>query len=443
MPKILGCVIACLCVACLLSTLPAAPASQPAADSTSAAATGPVADWPCWGGPNHNGITVSPRKWVTTWPAEGPRKLWTTKIGKGYSSPVIAGDRVFIGGYGDPKAINKKEKDWDTLYCLSAATGEILWQKPMAIDGKSVDTAGTPLVDGNVVFMVSNAGQVAAYEVATGKEIWTCDMTEQGVKTVERRCWSSAPLLEGNLLILNGGAEGIAINKTNGKVEWKSDSDTAPYMSPIPVDVDGRHLVLMVTGTKIVAVNPADGKVVFGSPKKEIGWQVNSPDLWADPVAQGSDFEFAGIMLSLKDGKIVKAGSAKRNIELGSIGEPIVYKGCAYAAHAYKGFNSKLAEYGYRCRDWTTGDIKWEQKGICGQQIIVDDKLVILGIDGTLVIAQASPDKYTELARAPIFTGYKDGQRDENQCMVSPAFADGRLYLRHKDTLICLDLRQE
>jgi outer membrane protein assembly factor BamB len=434
-----------VCIACLLSTLPAAPASQPAASSASAAPAAPVratADWPGWRGPNHNGITASPRKWVTTWPADGLKKLWTTKIGQGYSSPVIVGDRVFIGGYGDPKKINKKDKEWDTLYCLSATTGEILWQMPMAIDGKSVLTAGTPVVDGEAVYVVSNAGDVCAFEAATGKELWNFDMTQEGVKTIEHRCWSSAPLLEGNLLVLNGGTDGIALDKSTGKVAWKSDSDTAPYMSPIPVDVDGQHLVLMVTGTKIVAVNPADGKVVFGSTKKEIGWQVTSQDLWADPVAQGNEFEFAGILLSLKDGKIAKAGGGKRNLELGSTGEPIVYKGCIYASHAYKSFNSKLDEYGYRCRDWATGEIKWEQKGICGQQIIVDDKLVILGIDGRLVIAQASPDKYVELARASIFTGYKDGQRDENQCMVAPAFADGRLYLRHKDTLVCLDLRE-
>ena len=136
------------------------------------------------------------------------------------------------------------------------------------------------------------------------------------------------------------------------------------------------------------------------------------------------------------------AGSGKRNLDLGSIGQPIVYQGCIYAPHPYKAFNSKLSEYGYRCRDWATGEIKWEQKGICGQQILVDDKLVILGIDGTLVIAQANPEKYVELARASIFTGYKDGQRDENQCLVAPAFANGRLYLRQNDTITCLDLRE-
>ncbi len=408
-----------------------------------AAAPGSTVDWPCWRGPDHNGSIVSQRKWVATWPAEGPKRLWTAKIGKGYSSPVIGGDHVLIGAFGDPKAINRKEKDWDTLYCLNATTGEIVWQTPMAIDGKTVLTAGTPLVDGNVVYMVSNAGQVGAFDVATGKELWACDMTQAGVKIIERRCWSSAPLLEGNLLILNGGTTGIAIDKTDGKVAWKSEPDTAPYMSPVPIDIDGQHLVFLVTGTKLVAVKPADGTVIFSANRKEVSYKVSSPDLWADPIVRGSEVEFSSVLLNFKDGKIaMPAGGGKRNLDLGSIGQPIAYKGCIYAPHPYKAFNSKLEEYGYRCRDWATGEIKWEQKGICGQQILVDDKLVILGIDGTLVIAQANPEKYVELARASIFTGYKDGQRDENQCLVAPAFANGRLYLRQNDTITCLDLRE-
>ena len=401
----------------------------------------PTADWPCWRGPYHNGVTASTQKWSATWPAEGPKKLWTTKIGQGYSSPVVVGGKVFIGGFGVPKLGGKK--DWDTLYCLNADTGEIVWQQLLPNTGVNIGTATTPGVDGNVVYMVSNACGVGAYDVQTGKEIWAHDLGEDGVKAVERRCWSAAPIVEGNLVILNGGTNGIALEKATGKVVWKSDADTAPFMSSVPFDVNQQHLVLMVTGKNMVAVKPADGTVVFGAARKEISWKVTSPDMFADPVVLGGDVELSGAWLTLKDGKVVlnKEGDRKRNLELGSTCQPILYNGCIYAPHAYKSFNSKLEEYGYRCRDWATGDIKWEQKGVCGQQILVDDKLVILGIDGNLIIVQATPEKYTELARTSIFAGYKDGVR-ETHCLVAPAFADGRVYLRKGDTVVCLDLRQ-
>ena len=418
------------------------PAPPPVAPATpGGTVVKPTADWPCWRGPYHNGMTASTQKWSATWPAEGPKKLWTIKIGQGYSSPVVVGGKVFIGGFGVAKLGGKK--DWDTLYCLNAETGEIVWQQPLPNTGVNTGTATTPSVDGNVVYMVSNACGVGAYDVQTGKEIWTHDLGEDGVKAIERRCWSGAPIVEGNLVILNGGTSGIALDKATGKVVWKSDPDTAPFMSSVPFDIDGQRLVLMMTGKNIVAVKPADGSVVFGSTRKEVSWKVSTPDMFADPVVLAGDVELSGAWLTLKDGKVVlnKEGDRKRNLDLGSTCQPILYNGCIYAPHAYKSFNSKLEEYGYRCRDWATGDIKWEQKGVCGQQILADDRLVILGIDGTLVIVQATPEKYTELARTPIFPGYKDGAR-ETHCLVAPAFADGRVYLRKGDTVVCVDLRQ-
>ena len=446
MNRVFLCALLCVglgvTVVSVLAQTPA-PGAAPGATAAAPAATvvKPTSDWPCWRGPYHNGITASTQKWSATWPAEGPKKLWTTKIGIGYSSPVVVGGKVFLGGFGVAKLGGKK--DWDTLYCLNADTGEIVWQQALPNTGVNIGAATTPSVDGNVVYMVSNACGVGAYDVQTGKEIWTHDMGQDGVKATERRCWCTAPIVEGNVIVLNGGTSGIGLDKATGKVAWKSDPDVAPFMSSVPFDTNGQLLVLMVTGKNIVAVKPADGTVVFGSTRKEISWKVSGPDMFADPVVQGSDVEFCGAWLTLKDGKVVlnKEGDKKRNLDLGSTCQPILYNGCIYAPHAYKSFNSKLDEYGYRCRDWATGEIKWEQKGVCGQQILVDDKLVILGIDGTLVIAQATPEKYVELGRAPIFPGYKDGTR-ESHCLVAPAFADGRVYLRKDNTVVCVDLRQ-
>lgn len=403
-----------------------------------------TADWPCWRGPYHNGRTASTRRWTTRWPAEGPKKLWTTKIGQGYSSPVVSGDRVFIGGWGDPRKGGKR--DWDTLYCLSADTGEILWQTPFPNTAKNIGTAATPTVEGSVVYAVSNACAVAAFDVQTGKEIWRRDLSQEGVKPIQRRCWSAAPLVEGDLLILNGGTSGIALEKATGKVAWKSDPDVVPYVSPVPIDVDGQHLVLMMTGKNVVAVKPADGSVVFGSTRKEISWKITIDNLFGDPVVRGGDVELSGIWLKLKDGKVVwdRKGDRKRNYNIASTCQPILYHGCIYGSHMIenKGSLTKLQQFSTRCRDWATGEVKWEQVGLCGQQIMVDDKLLILGIDGSLVVVQATPEKYTELARTSVFPGYKDGDQ-MTHCLVAPAFADGRVYLRKGDTVVCLDLRRD
>jgi len=230
----------------------------------------------------------------------------------------------------------------------------------------------------------------------------------------------------------------MALDKTTGKVVWKSDPDVSAYVSPVAIDVDGQHLILMVTGTNIVAVKPADGSTVFSAARKSI--KATEHELFADPIVVGNDIEFSGIWMTLKDGNVVH-GNKTRNYTPGTACQPILLDGCIYGPNAYNGPTGKVSDYGYRCRDWASGEIKWEQKGIVGQQILVDDKLVMLSIDGKLIVLKASSDKYEELARAQIFSGYKEGVKDTH-CLTAPTFVDGKLYLRKGDSAMCLDLRE-
>jgi outer membrane protein assembly factor BamB len=428
----------------------AQPATQPAAPQlpalSAAAPIKPAADWPGWRGPYRNGTAASARKWATTWPAEGPKKLWTVKLGDGYSSPVIAGGKVFIAGLGDPKKGGKSKAD--TLYCLNADIGEIIWQKTLPDNGTNTNwpTCSTPQVDDQVIYAVTDSCAVGAYDSQTGDELWTRDLLKEGAKPLPSRPWAAAPLVEGNLLIFNGCTAGLALDKSTGKVAWKSDPAFAPYVSPVPFDLDGRRLVLMMTEPSVLAVNPGDGTVAFSATRKQISAKLLENETFTDPVVRGRDIEFAGLWMHPQDGKIVfdPEGSRQRNYTPAVTCQPIIYQGCIYGAHIIEphGGLTKLLQYGYRCRDWTTGQVKWEQAGVTGMNILVDDKLLILNIDGQFIIAQATPEKYVELARTPVFPGYKDGVK-ETHCLVAPSFADGRVYLRKGDTVVCLDLRQE
>jgi len=135
----------------------------------------PASSWPGWRGPYRNGITATTQKWSVNWPEAGPKKIWTTRIGDGYSCAVVVGNRVLFGGWG---VVNGK-KNCDSLYCLNADTGEILWQRGLLGKTSGWQTASTPIVDGNVVYMISDMCGVGAYEVETGKEVWTHDMGQE------------------------------------------------------------------------------------------------------------------------------------------------------------------------------------------------------------------------------------------------------------------------
>jgi outer membrane protein assembly factor BamB len=363
------------------------PAAAPAPSAAPAGAVKPTPDWPCWRGPYHNGITASPRKWATAWPAEGPKKLWTAKIGPGYSSMAVASGRVFAGGWGDPKVVGKPK--WDSLFCVDAETGKVLWTAALPTTGenKNIGTAPTPAVGGDVVVAISNSGGVAAFDVKSGQPLWTREMEKDFKSKAPGYCWAASPMVLGDVVIIGGGAHGIGLDRKTGKTLWQSDPSTAACISPVPCEIDGEAAVVLLTGAEMSAVRPADGSVIYGSPLKEISWKVRMP-LYADPIVSGRQIELGGIWLTLDGGKV-----------------------------------------------------KWDKPGVAGHPIIVDDVLLVFGIDGTLTLARTGPDQFQELARAVIFPGYKDGEQ-ASHTVTAPAFADGRVYLRKVDTITCIDLRE-
>jgi len=105
--------------------------------------TGAADDWAHWRGPNHNDVSVE-KGWNATWPPGGPKVLWKTSVGYGFSSFAVVGDRVWtMGGAGDT----------DTVYCFDGATGRAIWKRSCACPtGKShKGPLSTPTVhDGSV-----------------------------------------------------------------------------------------------------------------------------------------------------------------------------------------------------------------------------------------------------------------------------------------------------
>src|SRR5262249_44191826 len=86
-----------------------------------------------------------------------------------------------------------------------------------------------------------------------------------------------------------------------------------------------------------------------------------------------------------------------------------------------------------KCLDWKTGEIKWAEPAMGqGGIAMADGKLIIISEKGELVIAPATPDGFTPLARAQVLTG---------PCWPTPVLANGRLYCRsNKGDVVCLDL---
>ena len=233
-----------------------------------------AADWSRFRGPNGNAFSEEkglPTKWSDS--AEDGL-VWKTSLpGAGASSPVIAGDKVFVTCYKGqgPGPVDR------SLVCVGRKDGKILWEKSVkgtaredAFQGMGVPTHGyasnTPVTDGKSVFAFFGKAGVYAYDL-DGNELWHKSV---GTNSDDRN-WGSgtSPILYKDMLIVNAAAESktiYALDKATGKQVWKSPADSlgSCWATPILVDAPGgkQELVVSVPG-EVWGFNPDTGEFAW------------------------------------------------------------------------------------------------------------------------------------------------------------------------------------
>jgi outer membrane protein assembly factor BamB len=385
-------------------------------------------DWPCWRGPDLNGISKE-KSWTTAWPKEGPRQLWKASVGLGFSSMAVANGRMFTMG---------NQENIDTVFCFDAAKGALLWKHsyPCILDPRFYEggTLATPTVNGNRVYTISKRGDVFCFEAATGKIVWNKNVArELGVKlnVGDQDNWwgfSGSPLVRGDLLILNLASDGTALNKDDGKAIWSNGKGLAGYSTPLPFKQNGKDLVALAVAESVVAVNERDGKVLWRYPWKT-PYDVNA----ADPIVSGDKIFISsayrhGCALLQMQGDGVTLVYENKNMH-NHFNPSVLINGFLYGIDGDAGHPGGLA-----CVEFATGARKWMEKSIgTGALMAAGDKLIIQGEKGELIIAEASPEKFKPLARSQVIGG---------KCWTTPVLANGRIYCRNsKGDLVCVDVR--
>src|SRR5258708_38140086 len=198
---------------------------------SSSSATGAMgADWPCFRGPNHDGISAE----AITWPKGGPKQVWKINVGIGHSAVSVAGDRAYTMG---------NNNDTDTIFSLDVATGKVVWKYSYPCNEKVgiKDYDGpfaTPTVGNGVVYTLSRKGDLFALDAENGKLIWGRNIVrDDGAKPPTFGGFAGSPLLLGNKLILNASPGGMALDAKTGKTLWKSGVGTGGHSSPVPFPI--------------------------------------------------------------------------------------------------------------------------------------------------------------------------------------------------------------
>jgi len=391
-------------------------------------------DWPRWRGPNGDGISME-TDWNPEALAGGPKILWKADIGSGYSNVAIEDNRLYTMGRKEGK---------NQVLCLNAKTGRKIWR--YSFESRFQDPKSTPIVDGNRVYGLSSEGTLLCLKTKNGKLLWEKDIENDFNALKSSTGWATSPVVDGNLLLLNANTVQIALNKKTGDFVWGIDDEVpsgswGSYATTVVSEYDGTRAALFLGPSTLNAVEVTTGKKL---------WSYMHGDK-LHPVADPIVFDNK-VFISLPNYCVMLeiTGTEPRelwnNTELTTwLANAVLVDGYLYGTHTPTevfvmagDWNKMLRlDWPVRCIDAKTGAVMWEKSMKNVSLIAADGKLIMLGNDGTLRIAEATSSSYRELSSADVL----GGEKRPRIFATPPVLWNGKIYCRNRaGDLVCINV---
>ncbi|HZS08868.1 MAG TPA: PQQ-binding-like beta-propeller repeat protein [Blastocatellia bacterium] len=384
-------------------------------------------EWPQWRGPERNGISRETGL-LKSWPANGPAMIWSiSNLGNGYGSLAIKGDRILVQGVQSGSSV---------VFCLNRADGKPVWTATL---GRSLNQdkgrgpRGTPTIDNDRVYALSENGDLACLKFGDGSVVWRKNILKEYGGSNPNWLISESPLVDGDRLVVTPGGNQagiVAMDKMTGKTVWttKELSDDAGYASCIAVDVQGVHTIIGFTARAGVGVRAADGKLMWRyEPPANRTANCATPVFADNKVFYTSDYGTGCGLLELK----AQNGEVKAE-ELYFSRDMKNHHGGVVLVNGYL--------YGYSdstltCVSFATGRTVWRDRSVGkGSLTYADGNLYLLGEDNVVGLAEATPQGYREKGRFQI--------ADQGlPSWAHPVVCGGRLYVRNQGMLMCYDVK--
>ncbi len=398
----------------------AAPAS--AAGQTATAAPARRNYWTNFRGPARDG-RYDERPVRTNWEGGLPL-LWKQPSGGGYSSFSVADGIAYT---------IEQRRQQEVVAAYNVETGRELWTN--ASDAQYTDSTGdgprsTPTWHEGRLYALGALGELRCLDARTGKLIWSKNiLKEAGASNLQWGMAGSPLVVDDKVIVIPGGSNGksvVAYNARTGALAWGALGDTASYTSPMLVTLAGRRQVLAVTARNVAGIAPEDGTVLWSFPwANSIGINV------AQPIVVGADRFFISSGYG-KGAALVQLSNAGGKLSASSVWERASMKNKFNSSVLHEGHIYGLDEGMLTCVDLATGEQKWKARGYgYGQVVIASGHLIVTTEEGEIALVRATPAGHTELARFPALEG-----RTWNV----PAIADGRLLVRNATQMACYKL---
>jgi outer membrane protein assembly factor BamB len=407
---------------------PAAAPLDPVAPPTPAAATAPdpIARpyWTDFRGPHRDG-RYQQQPVRSTWPGAGLTPMWKQPVGGGYASFVAANGRAFT--------IEQRGAQ-EVVAAYDVKTGRELWthawsgafREMMGGDGPRA----TPTWHDGIVFALGGSGELRAIDEGSGKQLWRTNILQDAGASNLQWGMSAAPLVvDDTLIVLPGGSNGnsvVAYDRRTGKKSWSALDDRQSYSSPMLVTIAGRRQVLVFSATRLMGITPEKGEVLWEFPwKTQYDVNASQPLVIGDRIFISTGYGTGAAMIEIaRNGTELTARELWRTNRMKNQFTSSVY---------HDGFIYGLDEAILACLDAATGNLMWKggRYGY-GQVMLAGDRLIVLTESGELVLVQTDPKAHTELVKFAAIEG---------KTWNHPAITDGILLVRNINEMAGFDLR--
>jgi outer membrane protein assembly factor BamB len=360
------------------------------------AAAALAANWPQWRGPNRDGVVALDRNGA--WPKSLTQR-WKVEVGEGHSSPVVAGDRIFL--------LTRKGED-EAALSLSLGTGKTIWQQTYPAPYEMVAVArahgkgpkSTSVVDDGRLYTFGISGILSAFDAASGKLLWRKDFSKQYKSTWPAFGTAMSPVaVDGRVIAHVGGDAGgalTAFDARSGNPVWSWTEDGPGYTSPIVIALAGTRQVITQTRNNIVGVAFDDGKLLWKIPfTTPYDQNIVTPVVYKDTlIFSGHQKRTFAVRVTHANGK----WSAEEIWTNDTV--PMYMSSPVLSVDYLYGFTEKRKGSLF-CLDARNGKVLWTDEGRQAENaslVLAGNDLLVLTTQGELLVVPATSSGYNATA---------------------------------------------
>ena len=399
-------------------------------------------DWPFWRGPNRNDQS-SETGLLKSWPEGGPKKAWINKdAGLGYAGFAVVGEHLFTLGL---------EGEKEFAICLNVKDGSEVWRQdigPIFVNGWGDGPRSTPTVDADSIYALGANGDLVCLSKSDGAKKWSVQLQDFGSQT-PKWGYAESPLVdEGKVICTTGGKIGtiLALDKKTGKKIWQSKPITkkledgtdsnpayAHYSSIVPVNLNNRRQYVQLTPIAVVAVDADNGELIWQSEWRGRTAVIPSPIVVKDKVYVTSGYNAGAKLIQIGEDDVVTDLWHTKDMQNH-------HGGVIKIGDYFYGSSAKA----WVCQKESDGQMAWADRRIGKGCLTYADGLFyhVEERTGRVLLIKADPESHTIISQFKM-EPQTERRKFRGKIWVHPVIANGKLYVRDQEIIICYDIKAE